>query len=415
MESETENQDHTAYNNFFYATVCHVCKRFNGDVLLMRCSGCFLISYCSVEHQMQHREQHELLCNVATDLFQPFYTESCDTPLLEWEEKLSFKRQVRMRMGRRLEIYEKQMIMFPRECIVCNKPDSLSLIDCRDCAASFCEDHIDSIQHKDICGPLGLCFKLNLSLFNVKSELTLCYFERTSTFQDMNGFIDTCVNLNAHPDIAFDFLKYEYSQHLFRPLTLFHAMRLLDYSPKRKDLIIHVVNATQADVDLCAAWNMLIMLKLIDVSSLIIVMIGPEFECRSHALPESERQEKECLFEFHVMTYYDYTQSPSFVIPNLVIGFDSHIKPVLLKSCEEIWALTIPCIALIKCPFVLTSCTQEYLDVETQTINILREKNLDYIYKGKNPFASLRPHRGIGSQKVFYMSQYLVVYKNLWG
>ncbi|XP_011865058.1 PREDICTED: uncharacterized protein LOC105560500 isoform X2 [Vollenhovia emeryi] len=340
--------------------------------------------------------------------------ESSGTTWEEWKRnKLLFGRKVETKLGRRLEIYEKQMFLFPEECAVCTKLDDQNLTDCEFCAASYCEYHIDSIQHKEMCEPLAKCYDINLILFTKNNELILCYFPKTATFQDMDGFIDTYVYLDVYPEFYVPALvKLVYSQHLFRPLTLLHAMRLLNYAPERKDLIIHVVNATQSDVDSFTAWNVLIMLKLIDVSSLMIVMIGPEFTRRSHALPESQGQNKECSFEFHVMSYENYVNSSSFVKPDLVVGFISHIKMRTLKSCN-MWELSVRLIAKQNCPFVFTTCMQECLDVKAEAINTIQKRKVDYIYKGNNPFASLRPHRYLGPQKVFYMGQYLVVYKNL--
>ncbi|XP_011865162.1 PREDICTED: uncharacterized protein LOC105560561 [Vollenhovia emeryi] len=413
MEPETRNQDHIAYNNFFYATMCHVCKRFGDDVPLTRCSGCKLISYCSPEHHQQHWEQHKSLCNAVQDVMPTCSMENRGSTFLERAQtKLTVVQLVETKLGRRLLGYEEQMFVYPKECVICNELDGQSLKDCRDCAASHCKDHINGTEHKDICGPLGLCYRLHVSHSSVSKKLEVRFCAHTAksdTCQDMHEFIATYVDLTVHQEVSSDLLKLEYSQYLFRPLTLFHAMRILKYVPERQDLIIHVVNSTQLDVAHFTGWNMLIMLKLIEVTSLKIIMIGADIECRFHALLESEQQKKECSFEFHNMSYVSYVGSSSFVKPDLVVGFDSGVEMNTRVSSEETW---IQLIAKQNCPFVLTSYTQKDLETEIEIINTILDRKVKYHYNGENPFASFRPYRA-PSPKVVYSGRCLVVYKSL--
>ncbi|XP_011865067.1 PREDICTED: uncharacterized protein LOC105560507 [Vollenhovia emeryi] len=171
MESKTRNEiSIDLYNRFFYASVCHVCKRFGDDFCLMPCSRCKLIYYCGPEHHEQHWEQHKLLCNAVEDVLQISSAEDCGETLKKWDNnsKITFMWLVSEKLGRPLERYEKQMLQFPRECLVCQELDVQLLEDCRDCAASYCKNHIDSIEHRETCSPLALCFRLNLATLKIK-------------------------------------------------------------------------------------------------------------------------------------------------------------------------------------------------------------------------------------------------------
>ncbi|XP_071556512.1 ankyrin repeat and MYND domain-containing protein 2-like isoform X2 [Temnothorax nylanderi] len=103
MESETRNQINNDYDDFFYATMCHVCKRFGDGVQLKRCSNCKMISYCGQDHQKHHWKQHKPLCKAIQDVLRDY---SMDDPGETTEElidkKLNFMQLVSSRLGRRL-------------------------------------------------------------------------------------------------------------------------------------------------------------------------------------------------------------------------------------------------------------------------------------------------------------------------
>ncbi|XP_032685276.1 uncharacterized protein LOC116850748 isoform X10 [Odontomachus brunneus] len=49
------------YNQFFNPNICHVCKRPSEN--LITCNKCNMISYCSKEHQEEHKFSHLDMCN----------------------------------------------------------------------------------------------------------------------------------------------------------------------------------------------------------------------------------------------------------------------------------------------------------------------------------------------------------------
>ena len=67
-ENERCDEDNDENKQYFYANTCHVCKCFDQEKRLKRCSGCYLISYCGNSHQVQDWPAHKKLCKVAQDL-----------------------------------------------------------------------------------------------------------------------------------------------------------------------------------------------------------------------------------------------------------------------------------------------------------------------------------------------------------
>ncbi|XP_011868480.1 PREDICTED: uncharacterized protein LOC105562332 [Vollenhovia emeryi] len=413
MESETSNQSYENCNDFFYATVCHVCKRFGGNVRLKRCGGCKMIFYCGLRHQKYHRQQHRSLCNAVRDVLTSYEynIEQPDATSMESDQKkIMLIELVETELGRSLEKYEREMFEFSRKCAICQELDDTLLKDCRKCAASYCKYHIDSIQHNDICAPLGLCFRSEL-LYGKTKDLEMhdlqqgCTF--TKTFQDMKHFIKTYANLQN--PLEYDIMEAIYSQYLTRPLTLFHATRLLEYVPKSKNLVIHVVGANIREEVTCSAWQ--ILLDFMDIESLMIVMIGPEL----HPLvsPVSLKSgRKECLFKFYKELYENYVRGQSFVKPDLIVGFNTVIhQPIELGFHSKILTSFIELFMEQNCPLILTGYTLSQVKCEANRIDI-RNRTIDYRFIARNPFSCLKPFRTSCPYNVFYENQYILAYRS---
>ncbi|XP_077275311.1 uncharacterized protein LOC143904474 [Temnothorax americanus] len=148
----------------------------------------------------------------------------------EWtDKKRKFMRKVSSRLGRILNLDETDMFYFPRECLVCHERNAQSLKDCQKCLVSFCQNHENGIEHKNLCGPLELCLRIYLSSIGEENNPSglhsyLQHISRTSTFQNMEDFIKTFGNIQTHSEMSYNVLAAKHSLHLTRSLTLFHAI-----------------------------------------------------------------------------------------------------------------------------------------------------------------------------------------------
>lgn len=98
--------------DFFYPTVCYICKKYTNDKFV-QCDQCELISYCSREHQIEHRPKHEDLCN-AIKYVRETYKE--EVSVCESSIRMDFlKEMVRGELERPLKLYEVQMFIWPKE------------------------------------------------------------------------------------------------------------------------------------------------------------------------------------------------------------------------------------------------------------------------------------------------------------
>ncbi|XP_071556361.1 putative protein MSS51 homolog, mitochondrial [Temnothorax nylanderi] len=424
MESEARNQINDNYDEFFYATMCHICKRFGDGVPLKRCRGCKMIAYCDKKHQKQHWKQHKPLCKAIQDVLRDDSMDYGDETTEEWtDKKLMFMDLVSSRLERCLKVDEMQMFCFPRECLVCHERNIKSLEDCQKCAASFCENHKDGVEHRGICSPLELCLCTDLfSMQEGNSPLDLHFYLQhiscTSTFQNMKDFIMAFGNIQTDSEISYNVWAAQHSEYLTCSLTLFYVMRLLKYVPKSKKIVIHILGTNESEEIFWTFWE--ILPRLIGTMTTVI-MIGPELPCKSNLLKLNNcdncmsREKKYLTFKFHDVLYENYVCSPSFVKPDLVVGFNLYIHKHKLseRSSKETWAPSIQMLAKQSCPFVLTSATQYSFKKETDLINTILNKEVDHLYSGKNPFASLKPYKTIEMEYVSYLNQYVIIYRNL--
>ncbi|XP_024873357.1 uncharacterized protein LOC112455575 isoform X1 [Temnothorax curvispinosus] len=149
-------------------------------------------------------------------------------------------------------------------------------------------------------------------------------------------------------------------------------------------------------------------------------MIGPELQLKAHRLSEyfcnhwKLPEDKNLTFDFYDMLYENYARSPSFVKPDLVVGFDLGIQEHELGSSKKTWAPSIKLIAKQNCPFILTcGFTLQNFKKELDKINTILGRKVNYLYSGVNPFAGLSPFRKAAPEYVLFTNQCIVVYRSL--
>ncbi|XP_071556545.1 uncharacterized protein [Temnothorax nylanderi] len=419
---------YNAYNMCFYATMCHVCKRFGDGVQLKRCGGCRMISYCGQEHQKQHWKLHKPLCKAIQDVLRDY---SMDNPIITVPstgvtlenhiKELNFMLLITNKLGRSLNLYETAMFIFPRECLVCRERDAQSLKDCQKCVASFCKNHVNGTEHKNICAPLELRFRLDLLAIRGETgppdiPRYLRYVTDEGKFQNMKNFINAYWNIPTDSEMSRNIFIGQHSLHLTCPLTLFHAIRLLNHVPKSKAIVVHVLGALHhfsTEEFSLMGWELLPGLIGMPVTTIIIgpelrLKINPEYVCNNRILPENNH----LTYDLYDGLYENYARSPSFVKPDLVVGFDLGIQVHNFWFGEETWAPSIKLIAKQNCPFILTCCLQNFKN-ELDKINTILGRKVNFLYSGENPFASLCPFRNVAPEYVLYRNRYIVIYRSL--
>ncbi|XP_028048149.2 uncharacterized protein LOC105832996 [Monomorium pharaonis] len=410
------------YNRCFYATMCHVCKKYGDGVTLKKCSRCGMMAYCSREHQKHDWKQHKPLCDAIQDVLRKSKSDVVNRNLDD-TALVGFTKEVSIKMGRELNASETDMLIFPRKCAVCHERNGWLLEDCQNyLSISFCKDHRDSINHKDSCAPLSLCLYFNLLDASEKWSLNMDYLRQVpkqNTFQNMNDYVDAAFSLytediQAFPELSHDNFQPYHSEYLTYPLTLFHAMQILDFNLEDGNLIIHVVVASHLEENTTEAWE--VLLHFMEPGTiLMIVMIGSQLKRKSHCklilCDNCVLLQKQILLEFHNVLYIDYVHSLLYEKPDVVVRFNIGLEFPDCTSTIISWTSCIQMLAKQKCPLVFTRCMK--LEREVDRVNAILDKKVDYLYNGKNPFGCLAPRRHIWPKQVFCANHYITVYRNL--
>ncbi|XP_032677163.1 uncharacterized protein LOC116846882 isoform X2 [Odontomachus brunneus] len=352
------------YNNFFSPYVCHVCKTFEN---LQVCHWCRLISYCCKEHLELHREQHKEFCLAVLSLSDEIYY-SHDITLKEWTQlKKANVKKVKHKLGRNLEPYEEQILLFAKSCLICRRQNNLS-VACEFCmSVSMCYRHI-STPYEHNCFNLWLCIQLDI--------------------------INTT---ECEPNIR-------KRKELLRPLTLLFNMPRVGIPELRSSatFTIHVIAGSFTDQNSLLAWEVFTHRMCLD-SSLLIIMIESKLENHTYDVELCQTcfsQNKNISISYYPMTYRHYIRSEVYLEPDIVIGFNVDFE-------DDETAIRTALIYQNK-PLILT-CKSESKAQETVT-KIKATLRKEPVINEENKFASCRPYRDAESDFVFFFHQYLIIY-----
>lgn len=147
----------------FNINLRYVCRISARETALIRCEGCFKISYCSEEHQRIHRGNHEEFCKVIQQV-ETLVPENNLEELTNWymyREEFYF--YCLQKMNRPLCANESFMILYPGRCEICRSREAH--IVCRACLnANYCsEDHqVFDKKHLKLCQNLKFMMDTNV-------------------------------------------------------------------------------------------------------------------------------------------------------------------------------------------------------------------------------------------------------------
>ncbi|CAK9813810.1 hypothetical protein ANTQUA_LOCUS7775 [Anthophora quadrimaculata] len=414
-------------NHFFYANVCHICKKFGNGISLKKCGNCTMISYCSKEHQKEHWPQHKYLCNAICNVLKDkklskFLNDRENHNIENWAQmKMNFMLLVTLAIGRKLEHYEEEMFKFLRSCVVCHELNVKTLENCPNCPnASFCKKHKNDTMHKHICHLMKLCFKLDVfSLMHKHNipEIILPYHtDHVNLPENMKHFIDHYTKLQKNVQISMDEEAIINSEYLTRPLTFLYAIQKLEYILKDDSIIVHIVAANMIDIDGIELWEILLH-WIPSVITVKMILIGPELSSGSLTMnlcKHCQSNNKKFSIQTYNMLYEDYSREISYVKPNFIIGYNAGIHECEdIESNNDTWRQSLRTVAEQNCPFVLTSYTLAEAEKEQIRLNEILGNRVKCAYFEWNPYSSLRPYRDFETEGVYYQNQYIIIYKNL--
>ncbi|XP_032685248.1 uncharacterized protein LOC116850740 [Odontomachus brunneus] len=391
--SHTEDK----YNQFFNPNVCHVCKRPSSN--LISCNQCYMISYCSEEHQEIHKHSHLEICTaIATLITDESFWIACSNSE-EWIKS-------------RKTILLKQVNIKP--CNICY-------------SANFCDDHQElfNLKHKDYCNELLLFLVMKIADINGIMERIMCptikfiKFPGAKPYDDIVTFIYNYMPTRNSFEIAvkskfpnstchWRLNHFIYSDYVSGPLTLYYALQesnLLSLPSISDKYIVHFIDAGRIDIMYLRSWHIFLHFFK-NIKELYIVFIkSPKFESedRVHTCSTCFYKKQKLYVKYVSEPYHDYVRLESFEQPNVIVLLET--ESILVGT----WFKSITTIIAQECPLLLTTdseCTaQENVDKIQEETGATRNR----LYR-KNKFRGYVPYRNYETGGFYYRNEHFIMY-----
>lgn len=405
------------YNLFFHSNVCHICKQSTGITApITACSWCRMISYCDPMHLKLHREDHKEICQaILSQSEKIFYSRNMTDE--QWAKlKEDNMKCIKKQLRRELERYEEQMFLFAKSCVICHRQDSLA-VSCDECiSVNKCPDH-NSTPYEHSCRELQMCLTLNIIESTTKEEdeqnvlielLSRRLNNEGAFYLDMRAFIENDLKYNRNFNRPWPINNYTCSEYFSRPLTLFSTswqvfavgMIMMD------TFLIHIIAGSFTDLNSLWAWEILLH-ESPSGTVLQIVMIGSRLQ-ENHLdieICETCRRANKRLQYDYLPTMYDvYVRSTTYSKPHMIVGYDVDFEDY------ETLTSTLTALQLEDCPLILTCKSNSNMHKVMSKIWDVLKKHPPICRI--NNFSSCRPYRDYENNSVFYLSQYVLVYRN---
>lgn len=401
------------YNNFFHPNVCHVCKTTMQSRLQM-CTGCYMISYCSEDHKMLHRQQHADICQVISKINANYNLR--ESRYMRSDEWTLFKRdnveRMKLALGRNLQLYEEQMFLFAKSCFICRQQTDLVSTCGWCCSINSCATHIlSSITHE--CENLRVSLILDIEYLIKEQDMKQVRFCANICINDIcsntMSFVQRFAKENALS--LWQSFDYYYSDWVSVPLTVCHVMidpKYCSLLKKSGTFVVHIIAGSSMDVHSLLAWEIFLHL-LCAKTTLKITMIEPNLENRYRLISDictSCRSFEKMLYaEYHNLSYGDYIHYWQYEKPDVIVGYNAELKKFATQ--------TIQILGCQKCPLILTTTSDNETTNFTEKLKEVLSARELYIISTKNKYQSVRPYRSYRNDSTFYLNENLIIYDSL--
>ncbi|XP_066909500.1 putative protein MSS51 homolog, mitochondrial isoform X2 [Halyomorpha halys] len=357
------------YREQFLSGSCHVCKS-SCPAVELRCQECKLVLYCCFQHLEQDIDEHEEICMALAAVAKRLGVQRpMDKAYLLGDEAYRQFRSGVMslcsaELGRSLQPWEQELILFPQNCASCHRLDGLQL--CAQCRlASWCCPGHRPPAHDKHCS--------QLALYREVARRAV----RSIAVPVLEGSPPTSMELLVSDPVELALL----SEIASCPLTVHHCLRLL---PSNDNLVVHIVGPEPTfEASNLRKWDDFLCDFL--EGSLTLVFIGPEIgklPCR-----RLSRDGRILEYVFVNCLYHDYCGAR----PHLVCAFNPGLYRKTGFDSKDTWAETIRSIFEKGAPFLVTSYTKKEIKADLKRVKSEINGVKEVISPQANPWASRRP------------------------
>lgn len=414
----------------FYHHVCHACRSVPEPVAgvyqkFKSCSGCKLISYCSVSHQRADWPSHKSVCRhikrMTESYLCPTLFDLTHSPQSLYQAQNEAILLLEQSLNRPLRLDERSSIFFPDICGLCLRPNGKAYIFCSRCQVQFyCSDehkNIHSAIHEKDCQSLKLGFQVfkdrNLETMPGRADIKKSVNSGMKFPASLDDYLSTCLDVDslslADRIGLTDVLSYV--------MTLVYAVRESNVlTVDKSSLCVHIIGANVVES------NMLVILEhfflwLDTVRVLDLVFVGPD--CLQ---PDSDLVEYAMLkfrnrlsVKFHErVLYHDMMKALPQTArkPDLIVAFNCGFHEY--EGLEtDTWLPTIEYI-LTNLSTILVCTAYTPLEAENDSKPFVKRNPQVRTIKfcERNPFRSLMPYRNPErtESSVFFFNQMLSIF-----
>ncbi|XP_012280688.1 uncharacterized protein LOC105699874 [Orussus abietinus] len=416
----------------FVANMCAVCMEICTSGII--CEFCKMVSYCSQKHKEQNRPVHEDLCKILGEicLTNEGWLLAQGLPAEHFRIfRVELLKMIEQGIGRPLQLWEKEIILYPRVCTKCNYFGE-DLNFCKNCEIQFhCEEHgndhlgycqefqmfrkILLLQHRHGCIDIDIPNKI---LDKDCSTLADSFDDLIAKLYDFSGYYT-----------KMDCYTYATLSHIGTvPLTALFAMQKSseDWS-EQISWTIHVVGAEFLFEGMhLHVWEKFFLHFLPNLKHLEIVLAGPELHVPQGIptnLIEKVRICSRCKSASRKINislkvnklYHEYSRLQDFIKPDMICLFNPGLYRDTGFNGLDTWPDTIREFCKFKVPVVVTSYTEFEIPRDIERIKSI--SSVDVILEPqRNPFASLKPDRNFvsdDSAPLMYKNQYISIIKGI--
>lgn len=432
-DDDAEDEDTVEFDfrprKMFLSNTCLICSRISRPEFL--CEICKTVSYCTENHLRDDAASHRSLCRVLSELRQETKDQSTATSPEEYRtSRVGLIKSTEVALKRYLELWEKEMILYPRACHKCRSNNLGDLNCCPDCKVVFwCHEHNDD-NHSKWCLQYEIFQKLLLAQTthgNVEPHVPNVYF--TAPQMSLNNFdtIMSRINNNSGYFRDMDFYNYITLSHLASiPLTTLYAFQELRNTDWRdvENFTVHLIGAEfQYEGINLRVWEKLFLHFLPNLINLRLVITGPEL-----FLPQVPREllskvklcnrckfgGKKISVSFVPRTlYHDFCSSSDYQKPDFACLFNPGLYRKTGFNGQDTWPKTISELCRSRVPILVTAYTEHEIPMDVDSIGSVSDIEI-VLAPRKNPFASLKPDRNFVSDEsvpLIYKNYYLSVVK----
>ncbi|KAH0951137.1 hypothetical protein HN011_004534 [Eciton burchellii] len=418
MSNDTDDEEDIVQLNFrprfvFVSNLCLICMKQSEKI----CESCGMVSYCDNQHRELDWTKHRDLCAVLGDVCASGRDSSLLSQLSANEYRvyrLKLIEIVAFRLGRPLEFWEREILLYPRVCCIC-RCSSQTLRCCGECGIElFCEDHSDrDSHHEKWCREFRVFGKIlfmqhtdghvepdmpnppprksPLRLPNDLDSLMAQLYNRSAYYRDMD--CHTYCSLSHIATI---------------PLTTLYSVQVSCQGWEVADtLVIHVIGAEfQFECVKLHAWESFFLHLLPNLKHLRLIFVGPELTLPPVPLDllaivktcsACKSLGRRISVSFHPEKFYhDFCRSEQFVQPHLVCLFNPGLYRETGFNGRDTWPETIKEFCKTGVPVCVTSYTK--YEIPRDMIRIKSLVDVETILEPRrNPFASIKPDRNFVS------------------